>query len=97
MIFVYDFGQVAFLLHTISYGCRPSLILSTPAAPHPGRGLLVGATDTDTVHTLDPGLVPETGPTETVEPSFLLHLCTLIVDKRGSENEKEVGNPWVAQ
>jgi hypothetical protein len=77
---------------------RALLIYSTRAALTLDRGLL--AEGTDTVRTPDPGLAPETGPTETpetVEQGSLLHLFTLIVDKDSSEKEKEVRNQWVDQ
>jgi hypothetical protein len=49
--------------------------------------------DTDTVHTRVPGLVQETGHTETDEPSSLPLLCTLIDEWVTTETAKVVRSP----
>jgi hypothetical protein len=60
---------------TLLYQYSP-LTVSTHVDLLRDQGLL--AEDTDTVHTLDPGLAQGTGHTETDEPSSLPHLYTLI-------------------
>ena len=92
---IHDFSPGPFLLFIPYTIIHRSLLIVSTAALHPGRGLLADVIDT--VRTPDLGLVPGTGPTETVEPSFLLRLFTLIDDKVNSEIEKEVRNRLVEQ